>query len=102
VMNSRNFITQGVFPNIFHFYREGIDFTYIWLALNYLSSYSLFATSLTLQDHIFDLSSFMIAINPLPSSYVDIDYIVETQKLNKNSPYPAISMLAFSGPYVVF
>ena len=101
VMESRNQVIQGVIPNLLYVYNNGIDFTFLEIAINYLSSYSIFATGITLQDHSFNIASFLSSINPLPSSFLNIEYMIDTQKLNRNSPFPAIAMLALGGFLVV-
>ncbi|MBU3016150.1 O-antigen polysaccharide polymerase Wzy [Paraglaciecola agarilytica] len=102
VMETRNNIIQGVIPNINYLFDNGIDLTFIGLAINYLTSFSVFATALTIQDHSFDSISFITSLNPLPSSYLNIEYMVQVQKLNENAPFPALGTLALSGNIAIF
>ncbi|WP_415775093.1 hypothetical protein ACMYQ1_14875 [Shewanella oncorhynchi] len=88
---------QGVWPNIVFFINYGIDTKFMTLAINYLSSYSIFATAVTLDVHSFDFKSMLLSINPMPSNFIDIEYMIDSQKLNINSPFPAIAILALGG-----
>ncbi|WP_441002130.1 hypothetical protein [Pseudocolwellia agarivorans] len=101
-MQYRDNQIQGVIPNIIFYYKYGLDYTITEYAINYLSSFSVYASALTIHEHQFNFSSFIASVNPLPSRYIDIDGMIESQRLNKYAPFPAIGMLALGGPLVVF
>lgn len=97
----RENLTQGVFPNILFFANNGLDMEYLSLGLNYILSYSFFASTLTIQDFDFNLASFKSSINPLPSSFIDVESMVESQSLNQYAPFPAIGTLSQGGYWYV-
>ncbi|HDM8052360.1 hypothetical protein [Vibrio harveyi] len=98
-LQSRNYAVQGVVPNILSLFDSGLDFLVMNYAINYLTSYSVFASSLTYQNYSPDLLSLYYSLTPLPSSFIDLEYMVESQKLNANSPFPAFALLALNGPF---
>jgi hypothetical protein len=102
MINLRDYEIQGAIPNILHLVNGEIDFSLIFYAINYLFSYSIFASAYTIQEFIFDSRSFYYAITPLTLSYIDVNYMVETQKLNQYSPFPAISFLSLGGMNYIF
>lgn len=93
---------QGVFPNLIYFFQYGLDYRITELAINYLTSFSVYASSITLNEHQFNLNSLLASINPLPSKFIDIAAMVESQKLNQYAPFPAIGFLSLGGPSFVF
>ncbi|WP_426369758.1 hypothetical protein [Pseudocolwellia sp. HL-MZ7] len=94
--------SQGVIPNIIYFYTYGLNFDVTEYAINYLTSFSIYASAITLHEHEFNIQSFLVSINPLPSQYLNIENMVDTQKLNSYAPFPAIGMLTLGGPSLVF
>lgn len=99
-LQSRDYAVQGVVPNILYLFDSGLDFLVMNYAINYLTSYSVFASSLTYQNYSPDLLSLYYSLTPLPSSFIDLEYMVESQKLNANSPFPAFALLALNGPFI--
>ncbi|MBL4249783.1 hypothetical protein H8F16_22300, partial [Vibrio fluvialis] len=99
-IQSRNHAIQGVWPNILSLFDSGFDLLVMSYAINYLTSYSIFASSLAYQNYSPDLLSLYYSVTPLPSSAIDVKYMIESQKLNANSPIPALGLLALNGPLV--
>ncbi|WP_220182051.1 hypothetical protein [Shewanella putrefaciens] len=93
----RNHAVQGVFPNLLYLMNYGLDFSFVILGINYILSYAFFATALGIQDFEFNQQAFLISINPLPSVFLDIDYMLKSLSLNTNSPLTAISVLSLGG-----
>ncbi|HCH5021281.1 TPA: hypothetical protein NKX82_001835 [Vibrio parahaemolyticus] len=92
---------QGVIPNAIEFFTNGINMDFVFLAINYLSSFSFFASALTVQNFPLDMPAFYSSINPLPSSFIDVEHMIAVQKLNQNAPFPAIGTLAQGGVFFV-
>lgn len=92
----RNLPIQGVVPNIKHMIENGLDLKYISLGLNYIFSYSFASNSYSIHTFDFDLDAFFIAINPMPSRFLDIEYMLEKMSLNRNSPIPTVGYLFLS------
>jgi hypothetical protein len=88
---------QGAIPNMLTLLTKGVDLELVTFAINYLISFSYIASSLTIQDYFIDYKALYASITPLPSSYIDVDYMVENQKLNVNAPFTAIGVLAQAG-----
>jgi len=102
VMEYRYHESQGVIPNLVFLVNNGIDLSLINIALNYIFAYSFYATAYTVSGFDLDFTSFLISVNPLPSAFLDINHMIETQMLNKNAPFTAIGTLALSGlPYLI-
>jgi len=92
---------QGLIPNILYFFSNGIELKFIILAINYLTSFSFFASALTVQDFTIDYAGFYTSINPLPSSMLNVEHMISSQKLNKNAPFTAIGILSQGGAIIV-
>ncbi|MEZ8229353.1 hypothetical protein AB4582_19925 [Vibrio splendidus] len=88
---------QGMIPNVVYFFSNGIDFKFVALSINYLTSFSFFASALTLQDFTIDYAAFYTSINPLPSSMLNVEHMISNQKLNQNAPFTAIGILSQGG-----
>ncbi|HEA3090950.1 TPA: hypothetical protein RVR74_003285 [Aeromonas salmonicida] len=97
-LQSRNYQIQGVIPNIISLFESGLDFSLMNYSINYLTSFSIFASALTQEGYSSDILSLYYSLTPLPSSAINIDYMVESQKLNDYSPFPALGLLALNGP----
>lgn len=97
VINFRDNQFQGLIPNLINLISGKVNYDLLNYALNYLFSFSVYASAYTIQDFSFDFKSFLYSINPLPSSYIDVSYMLNTQKFNEYSPFPAISYLALGG-----
>ncbi|WP_146108431.1 hypothetical protein [Photobacterium angustum] len=98
VMECRNNPYQGVVPNLQYLIENGINIKKMFESINYLTSFSVFANMAVIQNFTLDLNSFFISINPLPSSFLNINNMVESQKINQYAPYPAFSTIVKSGP----
>ncbi|WP_010433914.1 O-antigen polymerase [Vibrio cyclitrophicus] len=97
VLQIRYYQYHGLIPNIASFFSKGIDYDYIFVGLNYAFSFSLMGTAYVLKGFTFDINSFFISINPLPSMFVDIEYMLSTQQMLPTAPISAISLLSLSG-----
>lgn len=98
----RNNQVQGLLPNLFYLINNGVNSDYLFLGLNYAVSFSFLGVAYTLQNFTFDLQAFLLSINPLPSSMIDLSYMLDTQKINATSPFPALATLAQAGFFFVF
>lgn len=94
--------TQGLIPNIISLAQIGSYFDIFFKSFNYVTSYSVFASQYAIDYGYSDLKAFYISINPLPSGFLDIDYIYNTAWLNLYSPTPAIAMSYNAGPLFCF
>jgi hypothetical protein len=93
----RNHIGQGIIPNFSHLIAYGFDLSFLSFGLNYVFSYSVYASAISLSNFEFDFSSFVQAISPLPSRFINAEYMIETQKFNQYAPIPAIGYLSMGG-----
>ncbi|EPQ8264422.1 hypothetical protein [Vibrio alginolyticus] len=96
----RNLPIQGIIPNLKYMMANGVSVDYIILGLNYILSYSFASNSYSIYSFSFDFNSFLIAINPMPSSMLDISYMLDKMSMNANSPIPTIGYLFLSGFFV--
>ncbi|HAS8452257.1 TPA: hypothetical protein I7726_19815 [Vibrio vulnificus] len=96
----RNHAVQGIIPNVMHLFHNGLDLSYVILGLNYVLSFSFAVNSYSLLNFSFNPSVFLIAINPLPSTFLDMGYMIDNQSLNANAPIPALSYLFLGGTFV--
>lgn len=93
---------QGLIPNFIALSQIGSYFDIFFKSLNYVTSFSVFASQYAIDYGYSDLKSFYISINPLPSSFLDIDYILSKSMLNVFAPTPAIAMSYNAGPFICF
>lgn len=93
---------QGLIPNIIALSQIGSYFDVLFKSMNYVTSFSVFASQYAIDNGYSDLKSFYISINPLPSGFLDIDYILSKSMLNAFAPTPAIAMSYNAGPFVCF
>jgi len=91
---------QGLIPNIDSLFNFNLDREIFWSSINYVTSYSVFATQYAIDNNYSDIKSFFISINPLPSSFLDIDYVIDNSKINAFSPVPALAMSYNSSPLI--
>lgn len=93
----RGNLAQGVIPNIVFFYNSGLDFEKSLSGVNYLFGFSFFSTLITYNFFDVSISDFLISINPLPSTIVDVSTVVEKHKITAVAPYSALGTLGVLG-----
>lgn len=91
---------QGIIGNFNNLIQNGLNYNFFILGLNYLISFSFLVLSNVMKFFNGDVHALFISINPLPSSMLNINYMLSKQSLNLNAPFSAISILALSG-YIV-
>ncbi|EJG1341950.1 hypothetical protein CT047_RS23460, partial [Vibrio parahaemolyticus] len=97
VLQIRYYTYQGLIPNINSFFSKGIDPDYLFTGLNYAFSFSLMGTAYVIENIPFDFNGFLIGINPMPSRYLNISYMLQVQEMLPTAPISAISLLSQSG-----
>ena len=97
ILQIRNNDFHGLLPNLSTLFIEGIDLEYLWIGLNYAFSFSLFGTSYVLSGFEHNPTAFFISLNPMPSRFVDIGYMLEAQRMLGTSPMSAIATLSLAG-----
>jgi hypothetical protein len=102
VVNFRDNQFQGLIPNFVNIISGNFKFDLLNYSLNYLFSFSVFASAYTIQNFSFDIKSFFYSVSPLPSSCIDVSYMLTTQKFNEYSPFPAIAYLSLGGIKYLF
>ena len=87
---------QGLFWIIDNISSTKVNLDLIIFLINYLTSFSFFATVETLSQT--DVSNLYIgkSINPLPGSYIDLSEMIVRQKFNEYSPFSAIGTLSYN------
>ncbi|KDE41137.1 polymerase [Nitrincola lacisaponensis] len=93
----RDNIQQGVFPNLYSLVMLDFNYELFMYSLNYIFSYSVIAATYVVENHVGDGLSFIYSITPVPSMYIDVQYLTSSQKINEHAPFPAISILLLSG-----
>jgi hypothetical protein len=102
VLQIRYYTYHGIIPNIKSLFDRGIEYEYIFTGLNYAFSFSLMGTAYVLENFTHDAYLFFLNVNPLPSRYVDLSYLLVNQEMMKTAPISAVSMLGLSGFFGVF
>lgn len=97
VLQIRNYTFHGLIPNLDALFTIGVDIEYLFTGLNYAFSFSLFGVSYVLSEFTHDGVAFLTSINPLPSRFLDIEYMLEAQRMIGTSPMSAISTLSMAG-----
>ena len=97
----RNNYKQGIINNLDYLLNNGLGTEYLNLGFNYILSFSFLVLSNVTKYFNGNLEATLISINPLPSSMLDINYMLSHQSLNSNSPFSAISILALEGYSIV-
>lgn len=97
VLQIRFYTFHGLIPNLMALFTKGIDIEYLFLGLNYVFSFSLFGVSYVLKNFTHDNVAFLISINPLPSRFINIKYMVLVQEMKRTAPMSAVSILALAG-----
>lgn len=101
VLQIRYYPYQGLIPNIESLFSKGVDLEYFFTGLNYAFSFSLMGTAYVVENIPFDLKGFLVGINPAPSRYVDIEYMLLVQEMLPTAPISAISLLSQSGLFLI-
>lgn len=97
VLQIRNYTFHGLIPNLTALFTKGIDTEYLFTGLNYALSFSLFGASYVLKNFTHDNVAFLMSLNPLPSRFININYMLESQRMLGTSPMSAVSILSLSG-----
>ncbi|ETX12586.1 hypothetical protein MUS1_03095 [Marinomonas ushuaiensis DSM 15871] len=97
VLQIRYYIYHGLIPNLTSLFTKGLDSEYLFTGLNYAFSFSLFGVSYVLNNFTHDAVAFFISINPLPSRFLDIEYMLEVQEMKKTAPISALATLSLAG-----
>jgi len=97
ILQIRYYPFHGLIPNINSFFTKGIDVDYLFKGLNYAFSFSLFGLSYVLMNFTHDNSAFLTSINPLPSRFLDMQYMLDTQTMKPTAPMSAVSILTLAG-----
>lgn len=98
----RKNMTQGLIPNVLNFFDIYTYFDIFIQSFNYVTSFSVFASQYAIDYGYSDLKAFYISVNPLPSAFLDIDYIYNNSWINTYAPAPAIAMSYNAGPFYCF
>lgn len=92
-LSFRGLNSQGLLGNILNIINGQLSLNSIVNGLNYAFSFSYYANLYTIKEIMIPYSVIISSVNPLPSSFVDIDSMIMAAKINPFSPTPAISML---------
>lgn len=101
VTSFRDNIYQGLYPNAINLLLMKFNYEGLVVAFNYIFSYSIISSAYVVENHSVDVLSLIYSVTPLPSSLIDIGYMLENQKINEHAPFPAISILLLSGYHYV-
>ncbi|WP_155247365.1 hypothetical protein [Teredinibacter turnerae] len=88
---------QGVYGNLSTLFEHGLSMDLLVFGVNYVFSFSVYLLGYMLEYVEYDLNIFLIAINPLPSTFLNIDHVIDNAKINKYAPYSAVGELALVG-----
>ena len=103
ILQIRYYPHHGLIPNLNSLLTKGIDIKYLFEGLNYAFSFSLFGLSYVLSNFTHDSSAFLTSINPLPSRFLDIQYMLDVQTMKPTAPMSAVSILSLAGyPVLIF
>lgn len=97
ILQIRYYSHHGLIPNFNSLFTKGIDVTYLYLGINYIFSFSIFASAFVLKSFAHDHTAFFISLNPLPSSFLDIEYMLDAHRMKPTAPMPAIAILSLYG-----
>jgi hypothetical protein len=97
ILQIRYYPFHGLIPNVYSLFTKGIDVTYLYLGVNYVFSFSVFSVAYVLKSFVHDQTAFLISVNPLPSSLLNIDYMIDALRMKPTAPMPAIAVLSLSG-----
>lgn len=92
---------QGLIPNLMNLFSFNFNSNDIIESINYVTSFSVFATQYAIDNNIGDFKSFLISINPMFGIFLDTEYLIDNNKINIFSPAPAISLLYNQGLVVI-
>lgn len=97
VLQIRYYTFHGLIPNLTALFTKGLDSEYLFLGFNYAFSFSLFGVSYVLKNFTHDGVAFLISINPLPSRFLNIEYMLAVQEMKKTAPMSALAVLSLAG-----
>jgi hypothetical protein len=97
ILQIRYYPHHGLIPNLNSLFTKGIDIKYLFEGLNYAFSFSLFGVSYVLNNFTHDSVAFLTSLNPLPSIFLDIQYMSEIQTMKPTAPMSAVSILTLAG-----
>ena len=97
VLQIRYYPFHGLIPNLDALFTKGLDLEYLSRGLNYAFSFSLFGVSYVLKNFTHDDMAFFISLNPLPSLFLNLDYMLQAQRMIGTSPMSAIATLSLAG-----
>lgn len=92
---------QGLIPNLFNLFVFNFNSDDIIASINYVTSFSVFATQYAIDNKIGDFKSFVLSINPMFGRFIDTKYLINNTKINIFAPAPAISLLYNQGFYII-
>lgn len=92
--------SQGLIPNLIYLINNGVPFDVILKSINYVTSYSVYITTYGINEQVSDFYAFIISINPLPSRFLNIGYLLDNSMLNSFVPSPAIAMVYSQGFFI--
>lgn len=101
ILQIRNNINHGLLPNIAFLIEKGIDTDFLFKGVNYAFSFSIYGTAFVLKNFSHDIDAFLISISPLPSSFHNMDKMLEAQRMIGTSPMSAISALSLAGTEIL-
>ena len=96
----RSLPNQGLIPNLSGLLTLNPNFDDLYYSINYVTSYSVFSTQYAIENTIGNINTFLISINPLPSSLINIESFASEAMINTFSPAPSIAILYNQG-YII-
>lgn len=92
---------QGLLPNLSNLLSFNFNLNDILESINYVTSFSVFATQYAIDNNIGDFKSFLISINPMFGEFLDTKYLIDNNKINIFAPSPAIALLYNQGVFII-
>lgn len=97
VLQIRYNTSHGLIPNLNALFTKGFNEEYLFKGLNYALSFSLFGVSYVLKNFSHDSMAFFISLNPLPSQFLNIQYMLDAHEMKKTAPISALAALCLAG-----
>ncbi|ARU26808.1 hypothetical protein [Cellvibrio sp. PSBB006] len=105
VLQFRMYPELGLVPMLSYIWDGEFDVSFLLSGINYVLTYSSSYLGFMLQEVHYDSRLFWIAVNPLPSSMIDIAAVIEFSRVRANIPYSAIGegyLMSGMGFYIFF
>jgi hypothetical protein len=93
-IQNRRYDLHGILPYAENIVRNGLDFSILLFAYNYISSFSYSLTAYLVDNIEYSIDYFFVSINPLPGFLIGWAEVAPLLRINKFAPYNAISELA--------